>query len=130
MRPDSIPSFSAPCLNLVARRYHASLLSYLLDKFCDSSVFFFFFFLMIRHPPRSPLFPSPPLFRSDRLGEVPVALVVGRGDAAAIMERTKGRLVAYKRPRRLFVVDALPHLASGKVDKPAAQRLADRKSVV
>src|SRR6202161_4564400 len=26
----------------------------------------FFFFLMIRRPPRSPLFPSPPLSRSDR----------------------------------------------------------------
>src|SRR3712207_6899822 len=26
--------------------------------------FFFFFFLMIRRPPRSPLFPYPPLFRS------------------------------------------------------------------
>src|SRR3989454_9657174 len=25
---------------------------------------FFFFFLMTRRPPRSPLFPSPPLFRS------------------------------------------------------------------
>src|SRR2546429_4590144 len=28
--------------------------------------FFFFFFLMIRRPPRSTLFPSPPLFRSAR----------------------------------------------------------------
>src|SRR2546421_7801502 len=28
------------------------------------SSFFFFFFLMIRRPPRSPLFPYPPLFRS------------------------------------------------------------------
>src|SRR2546425_13024500 len=27
----------------------------------------FFFFLMIRHPPRSPLFPSTPLFRSSIL---------------------------------------------------------------
>src|SRR2546430_13087864 len=26
--------------------------------------YLFFFFLIIRHPPRSPLFPSPPLFRS------------------------------------------------------------------
>src|ERR1019366_1090238 len=29
-----------------------------------SAFIFFFFFLMIRPPPRSPLFPSPPLFRS------------------------------------------------------------------
>src|SRR5256885_4006012 len=31
-----------------------------------SIFFFFFFFLMIRRPPRSTLFPSPPLFRSGR----------------------------------------------------------------
>src|SRR3989441_5515417 len=30
-----------------------------------ASLFFFFFFLMIRRPPRSTLFPSTPLFRSD-----------------------------------------------------------------
>jgi len=61
-----------------------------------------------------------------KLGEIPIALVVGRGDPAEIMDRTKERLVAYKRPRRLFVVDALPRLASGKVDKPAVQRLAEK----
>src|ERR1019366_2371618 len=32
--------------------------------------FFFFFFLMIRRPPKSPLFPSPPLFRSADAGVV------------------------------------------------------------
>src|SRR5256886_17048302 len=31
-----------------------------------SFLVFFFFFLMIRHPPNSTLFPSPPLFRSGR----------------------------------------------------------------
>ena len=36
----------------------------------------------------------------------------------------KQHLVAYKRPRRLFVVPALPRLASGKVDKVDARRLA------
>jgi long-chain acyl-CoA synthetase len=61
-----------------------------------------------------------------KLGEIPVALVVGRGDPAEIMDRTKDQLVAYKRPRRLFVVDALPRLASGKVDKPAATHLAEK----
>src|SRR3954466_5302628 len=37
-----------------------------------SSLFFFFFFLMIRRPPRSTLFPYPPLFRSgnERLGRL------------------------------------------------------------
>src|SRR2546430_13974009 len=32
--------------------------------------YFFFFFLMIRQPPRSTLFPSPPLSRSQGVGEV------------------------------------------------------------
>ena len=61
-----------------------------------------------------------------RLGEVPVALVTGRGDAAAIFERTKEQLASYKRPRHVFVVDVLPRLASGKVDRPAATRLAEQ----
>jgi long-chain acyl-CoA synthetase len=61
-----------------------------------------------------------------KLGEIPVALVAARGDAAAILERTKPQLVAYKRPRHLFVVDVLPRLASGKVDKPAATLLAEK----
>ena len=59
----------------------------------------------------------------DRLGELPVAVVEGSGDPSAILERVGERLVAYKRPRDLFVVDALPRLASGKVDKPAVARL-------
>ena len=61
----------------------------------------------------------------DRLGEMPVAVVEGGGDPSAILERVGERLVAYKRPRDLFVVDALPRLASGKVDKPAVARLVD-----
>jgi long-chain acyl-CoA synthetase len=59
-----------------------------------------------------------------KLGEIPVALVEGSGEAARILERMKQQLVAYKRPRRLFVVPALPRLASGKVDKVDARRLA------
>src|SRR2546428_12851425 len=31
------------------------------------STILFFFFLMTRHPPRSPLFPYPPLFRSGKI---------------------------------------------------------------
>src|SRR5256886_14387646 len=34
------------------------------DSGCGPRSFFFFFFLWIRPPPRSPLFPYPPLFRS------------------------------------------------------------------
>jgi len=59
-----------------------------------------------------------------RLGEIPVALVEADGDGDAIASRASERLVAYKRPRRLFVVDALPRLASGKVDRPAARAMA------
>src|SRR2546427_4124146 len=35
--------------------------------------YFFFFFLMIRRPPSSTLFPSPPLFRSDRPADLRAA---------------------------------------------------------
>src|SRR2546430_5206556 len=38
----------------------------LLSATVYTSKFIFFFFLMLRHPPRSPLFPSPPLSRSFR----------------------------------------------------------------
>src|SRR2546430_12972937 len=47
-----------------------------------------FFFLMIRRPPRSPLFPYPPLFRSNRdprargLDLLPRGLELGAGAAA------------------------------------------------
>ena len=61
----------------------------------------------------------------DRLGEVPVALVEATGDAGdAIAGRLAEKLTPYKRPRRLFVVDELPRVPSGKVDRPAATRLA------
>src|SRR5256885_2602846 len=50
--------------------------NYLLSDF--HHYFLFFFFLMIRPPPRSPLFPSTPLFRSENqsLPEPPATEVV------------------------------------------------------
>jgi long-chain acyl-CoA synthetase len=60
-----------------------------------------------------------------RLGEIPVALVEGDGTAEAILERVESRLAPYKRPRHLFVVDALPRVANGKVDRVAARALAE-----
>jgi long-chain acyl-CoA synthetase len=60
----------------------------------------------------------------ERLGEIPVALVESDGDPADILARAADRLPAYKRPRLLFTVDALPRVASGKVDQPEARRLA------
>jgi long-chain acyl-CoA synthetase len=60
----------------------------------------------------------------DRLGEIPVALVESIDDAEAVLARTAERLVPYKRPRLLFVVDDLPRVANGKVDRTAATELA------
>jgi len=59
-----------------------------------------------------------------RLGEIPVALVEGSDEPAAILERAAAQLAPYKRPRRLFVIDRLPRVPNGKVDRPAATALA------
>jgi long-chain acyl-CoA synthetase len=64
----------------------------------------------------------------DRLGEVPVAVVEGDGQAEEILERVTRNLAPYKRPRRLFVVDTLPRVANGKVDRVAARTLAEELS--
>src|SRR5260370_24495939 len=65
--------FSAICVLYARLRYLSSLLAILCSSFSSLigalfSLFplrpFFFFFLMIRGPPRSPLFPYTPLFRS------------------------------------------------------------------
>jgi acyl-CoA synthetase (AMP-forming)/AMP-acid ligase II len=36
------------------------------------------------------------------------------------------KLASYKRPRRVFVVDTLPRVANGKVDRVAARVLAEK----
>jgi long-chain acyl-CoA synthetase len=59
-----------------------------------------------------------------KLGEIPVAVVTGTGEASDILERTREYLIAYKRPRHLFVVPSLPRLTSGKVDKAAVAAMA------
>lgn len=57
----------------------------------------------------------------DRWGEAVCAVVVPRSGAtltlAAVQDFVRGRLAGYKMPRRLVIVDDLPILASGKVDK-------------
>jgi long-chain acyl-CoA synthetase len=64
----------------------------------------------------------------ERLGEVPVALVLG--DPAAppaadeVLERVGPRLAPYKRPDQVFVVAELPRVPNGKVDRPTAGQLA------
>jgi long-chain acyl-CoA synthetase len=61
-----------------------------------------------------------------RLGEIPVAVVETKATPDAILERVTPRLASYKRPRRVFVVDALPRVANGKVDRVAARVLAEK----
>jgi long-chain acyl-CoA synthetase len=60
----------------------------------------------------------------ERLGELPVALVVGPADSERVAQHVHPRLAPYKRPRRIFVVDELPRVPNGKVDRPKAQAMA------
>ena len=64
----------------------------------------------------------------ERLGEVPVALVEafdGATDPDGVLQRVNERLVAYKRPRRLFVIPELPRVANGKPDRGRCRALID-----
>lgn len=58
----------------------------------------------------------------DRLGEVPVALLVTDG-AEVMLDAVRGvlrsALAAYELPRHLDVVDAIPRTENGKIDRPA-----------
>ena len=57
-----------------------------------------------------------------RWGEVGCAFVVARGagvDAAAVVAHARGALAGYKVPKLVVVLDALPRLGSGKVDRRA-----------
>ncbi len=50
-------------------------------------------------------------------GEGVVAVVMGAGDEAAMIAECRQRLAAYKAPKRVMFVDALPRNAMGKVQK-------------
>src|SRR6185369_7330323 len=50
-------------------------------------------------------------------GEGVVAVVMGEGDEAAIIAEARRQLAAYKAPKRIVFVDALPRNAMGKVQK-------------
>jgi malonyl-CoA/methylmalonyl-CoA synthetase len=50
-------------------------------------------------------------------GEGVVAVVIGAGDEAAIIAECRGRLAAFKAPKRVVFVDELPRNAMGKVQK-------------
>lgn len=60
----------------------------------------------------------------ERLGEIPVAVVESDHDAGAVATRVAAKLASYKRPRRVFTVESLPRVPNGKVDRPAATRMA------
>ena len=59
----------------------------------------------------------------DRLGEVPVALVVHDGPSGptpeAVLDHLRTQMAPYELPRRVQVVDALPRTHNGKIDRPA-----------
>jgi fatty-acyl-CoA synthase len=61
-------------------------------------------------------------------GEVGCAFVVARREPgvthAALLGFARGRLAGYKVPKRVVVVDALPRLGSGKIDRQALAREA------
>ena len=59
----------------------------------------------------------------DRLGEVPVALVVHDGPSGpspeAVLDHLRTQMAPYELPRRVEVVDTLPRTHNGKIDRPA-----------
>jgi long-chain acyl-CoA synthetase len=65
----------------------------------------------------------------ERLGEVPVALVELVDATAApesLLAHAAERLVPYKRPRGLYVVESLPRVANGKPDRARCRALLGR----
>src|SRR5690606_31561982 len=59
-------------------------------------------------------------------GEVVCAIIVREPgsmiDAQAAIDHSRTLIAGYKRPRRIEFVDALPKLASGKIDKKALRQ--------
>jgi acyl-coenzyme A synthetase/AMP-(fatty) acid ligase len=70
--------------------------------------------------------------RDDIYGEVPVGFVAPRpGRAlgpAALLEHCREKLAAFKVPKAVLVVDAIPKNANGKVDRDALLALWERQS--
>jgi long-chain acyl-CoA synthetase len=59
----------------------------------------------------------------ERLGEIPVAVVESETSPDELLAAVAPRLTAYKRPRLLFRVSALPRVPNGKVDRRAVLAL-------
>jgi acyl-CoA synthetase (AMP-forming)/AMP-acid ligase II len=64
--------------------------------------------------------------RDERLGEVPVAVVVADATGDEILARVNPIVAPYKRPRRVVVVGALPRVPNGKIDLRACAALVTR----
>jgi acyl-CoA synthetase (AMP-forming)/AMP-acid ligase II len=64
------------------------------------------------------------------MGEEVIAFVVPRGEAQheALAEHCRGLLRPEKRPDRVFYMDSLPRLGSGKLDRGKLRKLAIQKS--
>jgi acyl-CoA synthetase (AMP-forming)/AMP-acid ligase II len=65
----------------------------------------------------------------ERLGEVPVAVIHGRGGLTEVMLRQflDGRIAAFKIPARfIFLDEPLPKLGTGKIDRVALKALYAR----
>jgi malonyl-CoA/methylmalonyl-CoA synthetase len=50
-------------------------------------------------------------------GEAVVAIVLGKGEEATMINAARAHLAAFKAPKRIFFVDELPRNAMGKVQK-------------
>lgn len=64
----------------------------------------------------------------DRLGEVPVAFVEvsdPHTNQAEILKACRGKIGGYKVPRRVWIVDAVPLTATGKIHNAALRRMVD-----
>lgn len=63
----------------------------------------------------------------ERLGEVPVALVIPRDgfDADEFLAWAAARVAPYRRPRKALLVDELPRGRNGKLDRRAARAMAE-----
>ncbi|MBU1375193.1 MAG: malonyl-CoA synthase [Alphaproteobacteria bacterium] len=59
-------------------------------------------------------------------GEGVVAVVIGRGDEAAMIAKAREQLAAYKAPKRIVFVDELPRNAMGKVQKNLLRQAYER----
>jgi fatty-acyl-CoA synthase len=69
----------------------------------------------------------------ERWGEVGRAFVVARAgqplDVAQVVAHARGALAGYKVPKRVVVLDALPRLGSGKIDRRALAALVDEPAL-